>query len=163
MIIKKETSLENVNADVKETLVWKLEQLESNNLPTESGLADYIFFGMNNIDAKVDQLKNYKASIDKEIKSLNSYKLDVSEKIAEFIQEQGVDKLKGLECSSITINKGSEETEETKEYKEFKTDLTKEQIEKLIIDNGLGHYESKETIKVVPATKDKIKINKKRK
>jgi len=113
MLIKKETSLEIQSQDTKETLNWKLEQLTNNNLPVEQGMADYIYFGVSNIDAKIKQLKAYKDEILKEVKNLETYKSTVSEEIAEWIQGQGIDKLNGLECSSITINKGSEEIEET--------------------------------------------------
>ena len=60
-----------------------------------------------NIDAKIKQLKAYKDEILKEVKNLETYKSTISEEIAEWIQGQGVDKLNGLEVSSITINKGS--------------------------------------------------------
>lgn len=163
MIIKKETSLEIQSQDTKETLNWKLEQLTNNNLPVEQGMADYIYFGISNIDAKIKQLKAYKDEILKEIKNLEAYKSTVSEEIAEWIQGQGVDRLEGLEVSSITINKGSEEKEETSESVKFVLDVDNERMEKFLVENGLAHYEKVTTTKVTLATKDKIRINSKRK
>lgn len=163
MIIKKETSLEIQSQDTKETLNWKVEQLTNNNLPVEQGMADYIYFGVSNIDAKIKQLKAYKDEILKEVKNLETYKSTVSEEIAEWIQEQGIDKLNGLECSSITINKGSGETEETIETVKFVLDVDNDRMEKYLVENSLAHYEKVTTTKVTLATKDKIRINSKRK
>ena len=163
MLIKKETSLEIQSQDTKETLNWKLEQLTNNNLPVEQGMADYIYFGVSNIDAKIKQLKDYKDEILKEVKNLEEYKSTVSEEIAEWIQEQGIDKLNGLECSSITINKGSEKKEETSESVKFVLDIDNDRMEKFLVENGLAHYEKVTTTKVTLATKDKIRINTKRK
>ena len=163
MIIKKETSLEIQSQDTKETLNWKLEQLTKNNLPVEQGMADYIYFGVSNIDAKIKQLKAYKDEILKEVKNLEAYKSTVSEEIAEWIQGQGVDRLEGLEVSSITINQGSEEKEETSESVKFVLDVDNDRMEKFLVENGLAHYEKVTTTKVTLATKDKIRINTKRK
>ena len=163
MIIKKETSLEIQSQDTKETLNWKLEQLTNNNLPIEQGMADYIYFGVSNIDAKIKQLKAYKDEILKEVKNLETYKSSVSEEIAEWIQSQGIDKLNGLEVSSITINKGSEEIEETIETVKFVLDVDNDRMEKYLVENSLAHYEKIATTKVTLASKDKIRINSKRK
>ena len=163
MIIKKETSLEIQSQDTKETLNWKLEQLTNNNLPIEQGMADYIYFGVSNIDAKIKQLKAYKDEILKEVKNLETYKSTVSEEIAEWIQGQGVDKLNGLEYSSVTINKGIEEIEETIETVKFVLDVDNDRMEKYLVENSLAHYEKITTTKVTLASKDKIRINSKRK
>ena len=163
MLIKKETSLEIQSQDTKETLNWKLEQLTNNNLPVEQGMADYIYFGVSNIDAKIKQLKAYKDEILKEVRNLEAYKSTVSEEIVEWIQEQGIDKLNGLECSSITINQGSEEKEETIESVKFVLDVPEAHYQEFLVENGLAHYEKVTTTKVTLATKDKIRINSKRK
>lgn len=166
MQLNKQTSLEVIENDTKETLSWKLKQLEDNNLPIESGIADYINFGLSNIDIKIYQLKNYKTLLDDEIKSLNAYKDTVKEEIAEWFNDNGIDKLKGLECSSITIAKGSEAKEEIVTTKKIVYDFSLveyKDLEDFLIRNGFAHYEYKEEIKIIPETKDKIKINKKRK
>lgn len=163
MLIKKESSLEIQSQDTKETLNWKLEQLSSKNLPIEQGMADYIYFGVSNIDAKIRQLKSYSEDIKLEMKKLELYKSTVSEEIAEWMQEQGTDKLSGIECSSITINKGSAELEEKIKTKVFVLDCTNEFMETYLINSGFAHYEEKEETKIKVATKDKIRINSKRK
>lgn len=163
MIIEKGTSLEVVENDTKQTLDWKLKQLQDKNLPIESGLADYIEFGMSNIKAKIEQLTNYKDSIIEEINNLKKFELSTSENIADWITKQGIEKLKGIQCSSITINKGSEAKEEKIKKLEFRTKLSQLDIEDFLIKNGLGEYVEVETIKITPQTKDKIKINSKRK
>ena len=163
MIIEKGTSLEILDNDVKQTLDWKLKQLQDKSLPTESGLADYIEFGMSNIKLKIEQLSNYKNSIIAEIDKLKKFELSTSEKIAEWIISQGIDKLKGIQCSSITINKGCEAKEEKIKKFEFETDLTQKEIEEFLVNNGKGKYIEVEMTKITPATKDKIKINSKRK
>ena len=163
MIIKKGTSLEIVENDTKQTLDWKLKQLQDKNLPIESGLADYIEFGMSNIKSKIEQLTNYKDSIIEEINNLKKFELSTSENIADWITKQGIEKIKGIQCSSITINKGSQAKEEKIKKLEFRTKLSQLDIEDFLIKNGLGEYVEVETIKITPQTKDKIKINSKRK
>ena len=166
MLIKKETSLEIQSQDTKETLNWKLEQLTNNNLPVEQGMADYIYFGVSNIDAKIKQLKAYKDEILKEISSLEKYQDTVKEDIADWIQEQGVEKLNGIECSSITINKEKEETEETKETKEttkFVLDVSEREMQDYLVASSYAHWEKVSITKVTLASKDKIRINSKRK
>lgn len=162
MIIRKESSLEIQSQNTKETLNWKLEQLESKNLPVESGLADYIYFGVSNIDKKIEQLKNYKDAIIEEMNNLKAYKESVSVDCAEWIQSQGIEKLNGLECSSITINKGSEAKEEKIIKKVFVTNKTELEIQEFLVKNGLGEFIEKEETKITLASKDKIRINKKR-
>ena len=163
MIIEKGTSLEIVENDTRQTLDWKLKQLQDKNLPIESGLADYIEFGMSNIKSKIEQLTNYKDSIIEEINNLKKFELSTSENIADWITKQGIEKLKGIQCSSITINKGSQAKEEKIKKLEFRTKLSQLDIEDFLIKNGLGEYVEVETIKITPQTKDKIKINSKRK
>ena len=162
MIIEKGTSLEIVENDTKQTLDWKLKQLQDKNLPIESGLADYIEFGMSNIKSKIEQLTNYKDSIIEEINNLKKFELSTSENIADWITKQGIEKLKGIQCSSITINKGSEAKEESIKKVEFKTDLTQKEIEELLVSNKKGEYVEVKITKITPSRKDKIKINSKR-
>lgn len=163
MLIEKGTSLEIIDNDAKQTLDWKLKQLQDKNLPIESGLADYIEFGMSNIKSKIEQLTNYKDAIIEEISKLKKFETDTSEKIAEWLSSQGIDKLKGINCSSITINKGSPSVSEKVKKMEFQTDLSELEIANYLVKAGLGKYVEVETTKIKPETKDKIKINSKRK
>ena len=163
MIIKKETSLEIQSQDTKETLNWKLEQLTNNNLPVEQGMADYIYFGVSNIDSKIKQLKAYKDEILKEISSLEKYQDTVKEDIADWIQEQGIEKLNGIECSSITISKGKEEVEEIEETTKFILDVSEREMQDYLVASSYAHWEKVSITKVTLASKDKIRINSKRK
>lgn len=162
MLIKKETSLEVQSKDPKETLDWKLKELEDKNLPVESGIADYVYFGFSNIDLKIEQLKNYKDAIIEEMNNLKSYKDTTSEEIASWIQEQGIDKLNGLKCSSITITKGSELKQEKVTKKIFVTTKNQDEINQFLVDNGMGEFIEKVETKVTAETKDKIRINTKK-
>jgi len=170
-LIKKQTSLEKIDQSIKETLDWKSKQLQDGNLPVESGLADYIAFGVSNIDDEVKQLTEYKKMIDSKIKALKEHKTLVQEECAEWFNENGIDKLKGISCSSITINKGKEETTKDIELVAYKYTDKKgndcfgnldELLMALLDDGVIEELVAKDTA-IVPATKDKIKINAKRK
>ena len=161
MNLIKRTSLET-SESVAETLNWKLEQIQEKNLPIESGLADYIAFGTQNIDLDIEQLSNYKAQLDAEIKKKKAHKVKVLEEVASWLQEQGIDKLKGVSCSSITITAAKEAKEETKSKIIFETELTQQQIEEMIVGAGKGEHKLIDEIKLTAATKAKIRVNSKR-
>ena len=163
MELIKKTSLQKIGADISETLNWKLQELQSNNLPVEEGIADYIFLGMSNIDKEIEQLTNYQNQIKDKIKELKDNKELTSENIATWLQEeQGVDKIKGISVSSITINKGKDSKSKTVIKKEFVTHLTNEQIQALLIEQGLGHYKEVQSTETTKSTNDKIRINKRK-
>lgn len=162
MELTRKTSLET-QEEIKDTLNWKLEQLKTKNLPVESGMADYVAFGVQNIDQDVEQLENYVKQLQEAIKAKKAHKTKVLEDVAEWLQEQGLDKLNGVMCSSITIAKAKEAKEEKKVFEVFEHDLTQEEIEQAILESGNGEYIKKETTKITPATKAKIKVNSRRK
>ena len=165
MELVKRTSLET-SESVADTLNWKLEQIKEKNLPIESGLADYIAFGTQNIDADIEQLSNYKAQLDAEIKKKKAHKAKVLEEVATWLQGQGIDKLKGVSCSSITITAAKEATE-AKKIKEVNYfyegyQYTQESlISRLLIEEKISEINIMET-KITPATKAKIRVNSKR-
>lgn len=163
MELAKRTSLEKVDTTIKETLDWKLEQLKSKNLPVESGLADYIAFGVENIDNDISQIDNYIKQLQAEKKAKATHKTKVLEEVAEWLQGQGLAKINGVIVSSITINKGLEATETKSTNKVFENYLSEEETHQLLIDTGNGCLRDVETIETTKATQDKIKINKKRK
>lgn len=162
MELVKRTSLET-SESVADTLNWKLEQIKEKNLPIESGLADYIAFGTQNIDADIEQLSNYKQQLDAEIKKMKANKTKVLEDVATWLQGQGIDKLKGVSCSSITITDAKEAKEEEVSKIIFETDLTQHQIEEMIVNVGKGEHKMINETKITPATNAKIKVNSKRK
>ena len=148
-IIKKHTKLEIVPIDeVKATLEYKVNELQEKNLPIEQGLADYIAFGIQNIDDEIEKLKNYKKAIDEKIKEMQTQRQEISEKVAEWLEENGIDKLKGTYISSITIKPEGE-----RKSKKFVLDVDKEAL----VELGVAHYEE-----VITPTPKQIKINKKR-
>jgi len=163
MQLTKKTSLQKVESDVKETLDWKLTQLQEKNLPVEQGLADYIYLGMQGIDTDIEQLNNYITTIKDKVNELKANKEDTSHKIAVWLQDTGLDKINGISVSSITINKGKDSVTTTTTVKEFKTDLPQEQINDLISENNLGDWVDVEKETKSKPTIDKIKVNKLRK
>lgn len=159
--------------DTKETLDWKLQQLTAKNIPMESGMADYIAFGMEGIENDIAQLTNYKALIEAQIKQAKENQGKVKIECAEWLGAQGLDKLEGLKVSSITVTKAVEESSESKVvdcYIDVNTDdmfnikdLDIEVIEMLLLEHGYienGKVKQTTTIKAKPA---QIKVNQKRK
>ena len=127
----------------------KIEEYKEKNLPVEQGLSDYIARSMQNIDSDIEKLKNYKKLIDERIKEFQVKKSEISEKIANYLENNlGVDKLKGLEVSSITVKPESE-----RDVKKFVLDASRDEL----IEKGLAHYEITKTI-----NPKQIKINKRR-
>lgn len=165
-IINIETALEKKEQSIHEILNWKLEQLTESKSLVESGLADYIAHGVKNIDNRVVELNNYKKLISEEIKQLKDNKEHIAKECALWLQEQGIEKLKGIECSSITINKGKEETTKSKlisvfEYKNTFYDNTDDLVDQLVTD-GIIKVQQREEVQKVEAVEDKIRINSKR-
>lgn len=147
-VIVKQTSLEATD-NVKAVLDWKLEQLQENNAPVETGMADYIALAATSFDERIKELRNYKKLIDEEIKAILEKKTATMEEIADWLQnDMGVNKLKGVKVSSISIKEKSVSIS-----KKFVWDIGKEEA----IEKGLAHYE--ETIKEIPHG---IRVNKKR-
>lgn len=170
-LINKHTSLESQDQSVKDTLDYKVKDFESRGVPVESGLADYISFGVSNIDTDLEKLSNYKKMIESQIKQLKEHKSKVQEECAEWLNNIGIKKLNGIACSSVTITKGKEATTEKTEVETeiftmdgFQYTSLKDLTDKLV-EVGIGVYalEKETTIKEVEATKDKVKINSKRK
>lgn len=164
MDLVKKTSLQNVDKDVKETLDWKLEQLTAKNLPMESGLADYIAFGMEGIENDIAQLSNYKALIESQIKQAKANQAKVKIECAEWLAGQGLDKLNGLNVSSITIKPATLCTTDTTFTTKFiDTFDTEEEYQNFLIGHGKGKFVREEHSKISPAKPAQIKVNKKRK
>lgn len=164
MNLVKKTSLQNVEANVKETLDWKLIQIKEKNLPVESSLADYIAFGMEGIENDIEQLSNYKTLIETQIKQAKENQSKVKIECAEWLANQGLDKLNGLNVSSITITKAVEEKNEKVVVKGFKDIFdSEEDLQKYLIEQGVGSFCISEVPKLTPAKPAQIKVNKKRK
>lgn len=160
--IKKDRSIGLVGADVKSVLNWKMQHYQNENLPVGL-IADYIHKGIEEVDLKIANLKKYKKLIDEEIKELETHKDLIKIETASWFNENGFDKLQGVEVSSITLTKEVEAKEEKVIEKTFKCDMTKQEINDFLVTQDLASYEKKEIIKVTPKKLSTIKINKKRK
>jgi len=145
--INKQTALE-VSDDVRSTLDWKVAQLQEEGLPVETGLADYIALAIQGIDEKIAYLKHCKKTYDEAIKEATNFKEKVAKEVAEYLENMGVEKIKGSVVSSVTIKPESVSIRKT-----FKWDIDRNEA----IEKGLAHYE--ETLKEVPKA---IKINKRK-
>lgn len=163
-----ETALEKKEQSIHEILNWKVEQLKESKSLVESGLADYIAHGVKNIDNRVTELNNYKKLISEEINQLKDNKEHISKECALWLQEQGIDKLKGIECSSITISKGKEATTRSKaNFEKYLynglefTDIV-ELVKKLNEDDIVVFQYGEDIVEKIEATEDKIRINSKR-
>ena len=152
-ITQKSTSLSKTK-NVTENLKWKLERLQEDNLPVQTGLADYIALTIDELDMQTNQIKMLIKEAQSRKKELEEQKQEVATGSAEFLKSMGIDKLEGNIVSSVTIQKGKEAAVKEK----FTRDCTIQEMEACLLNAGLGHLESIG----VPAAKDKIKINKRR-
>ena len=160
--VKKDRSISKVDADIKNILNWKLIDYREKNIPI-GVISDYIYKGIDEVDLKIEQLGNYKKMIDDEIKDLKMHKETIKIKAAEWFEENGIDKLEGIEVSSITLTKPSEAKEEEKEVKTLICSLSKDEINDFLVTQDLAKYEKKIETKITPAKASMIKINKRRK
>ena len=146
----KNTRLEIIpREEISSLLDAKIDEYKEKNLPVEESLTDYIALGFTNINDEIEKLKNYKKMIDEKIKELQVRKSEISEEVADYLENNlGVDKLKGVFISSITIK-----PEGQRKIKKFVLDGDKEALIKL----GVAHYEE-----IITPTPKQIKINKRK-
>jgi len=98
--VQKETKLENAKVDeVPAILDYKLKET------TPEGVVDYIGFAIDSIDDKIERIKDAQARLTMLKKDLDEQKDIIKIGGAKWLEEAGLDKLKGLIVSSITINK----------------------------------------------------------
>ena len=158
MIIKK-TTLE-ASDDIKNTLQWKVDTLQSKGMQTGSGIADYIANAVNNIENEID----YISSMEQEYKQRKKELKEQAEKIktvgAEFFQEMGVVKIEGINCSSITVTKGKDEKVETHNEKVFTPLISQAEIEELLIGLGKAEMQTQTIEKKSKHIPPKLRINK---
>ena len=152
--IQKQTSLERIaesgeGKDIGELLDYKIEQAKEKNLPIEQTVADYIGMSFENIDDKIKQLQSYKTDITNAINQLKTNKELAKKDVYKWMENNGIDKLKGVSISSITLKK-----EDVSVTKKLVIDIDEQEL----IELNYAHYE--ENIKPIEAS---IKINKKRK
>ena len=149
----KRTSL-STSLDVRSTLEWKMQTLNEAELDVQGGLADYIGLSLDEIETQKLNLKAVKAEVGLREKDLTAQSENIKAGAVEFMEQYGIEKLEGNIVSSVTVSKGKDAT--TK--KKFVTELTKKQIEEMVIEAGFGFYEDVE----VPATESKVRVNKRK-
>jgi len=148
--------------DVISTLNWKMEEIENDNLPIDTGVADYIAFSVENLDSQLKQILNVEKELKdrkKQIKQqIESIKIDG----AKFLEDMGVSKLNGVYCSSVSVVKAKEEVikEEAKEEMVYLVD--EDVVKELLM--SMGYAETREIIteKVTKGQPAKLRINKRK-
>jgi len=162
MKLQKKTSLESTE-NVKDTLEWKLQSIKVANLPTETALADYIAFSIDNLNNKISYIQVAKKEFEDEIKEVNNQIEYIKTEGAKFLQDAGIERLEGIICSSVTITKGRQE-EETETKKAVFTPLISEaEIEEFLIKQGKAEMRVVTETKITKFIAPKLKINSKRK
>jgi hypothetical protein len=120
---------------------------------------DQLALEFDKLEDEISKLKEYKKAIDSKIKELEENKTKTSTECAEYFIENGIDKLKGVAISSITLNKPKGATTTTK--KVFKSIFkNKAEIEEYLVEQGMGRFEEEEIEnEAKPST---LRINRKR-
>lgn len=160
-LVFKHSSLETT-MDVKDTLKWKMESIRDQNLPIDTSLADYIAFSVDNLEAQKAQLKAVKVELSQREKALNDQIDNIKEDGAAFLLENGLNRLDGLICSSITVSKEKESSIRTTEKKEFVINITQAELEELLIALGKAEIKTVITEKKSNYIPAKLKINKRK-
>mgnify|MGYP003644518779 CR=1 FL=1 len=159
--VRKPRSIAIPNADVQDILNWKIQQYKELNIPIDV-LSDYIFKGVNEIEEKKIQLQNYKKMIDNEIQELILHDKKVKTECAKFMSENGIDKLTGIEISSITITKEKLGTHKRIEIKEFVCDMSRNEINDFLVTQNMGSYKKSNSTEITLGSEAFIKINKRK-
>lgn len=142
-----ETAIDN-NSSIKEVLDAKVEYYKNNNLPVEESIADYIALGIENQKEKIAQYKEYKKELTAAIKALEELEEKTSNEVANWMSENGLEKLKGIHCSSVTFK-----DKKTSITEKFVLDASRDEL----IEKGLAHKED-----VIKEILSGVKINKRR-
>jgi len=160
-LVFKHTSLET-SEDVQDTLSWKIEAIKADGLPIDTSLADYIAFATDNLEAQLAQLKAVKGEIGQREKVLKSQIEHIKVDGAIFLLENGLERLDGVICSSVTVTEAKAPKTVITETKEFVMNISQAELEELLI--GLGKAEMKTVIteKTTNAIPAKIRINKRK-
>ena len=153
MELIKKTRLSKTN-DVVDTLNYKMLSLQEQDVDVQTRLADYIYRGVSEVDNDLLQLKALKDEIKEREAHLKAQKASILSGSASFLLSNGIDKLEGNLVSSVTVNKGKDET--TKQV--FTLLVTKKESESFMIEAGIAVMTDVE----VPKTHDTIRINKRK-
>jgi hypothetical protein len=139
LTIKKHSTLET-NPKVVEVLNWKLQALEEEARPLEEGIADYIGFTLDNLQQSISSKKFYIEELKKLIKADEVQTETIKTEGVKFLEQLGVEKLKGHIVSSVNISKAKEPSKKEKQVLTYL--VSKEEIEELLITLGKAEYET---------------------
>ena len=151
LIKKYETRLEYAvkNGDsIQEILDNKLSYYQDNNMPAEESMADYIALGISGQKSKIEQYKQYKKDLDSAIQAMEELERETSTQIVRWMDENGLIKLKGIHCSSIT-SKAATVSITTKTVRDIS--------DAELLEKGFAHQV--EIIRDIPAS---VRINKRK-
>ena len=160
-LVFKHTSLET-SSDIGDTLSWKIESIKEDNLPIDTSLADYISFSVSNLESQQLQLKAVKQEITQREKAIKSQIESIKIDGGLFLLENGLERLDGLICSSVTVSKAKECVITTQEVKEFVMNISQAELEELLIGLGKAEIVTKTVEKTSNYIPSKLKINKRK-
>ncbi|WP_345985298.1 hypothetical protein WCX49_11895 [Sulfurimonas sp. HSL-1656] len=161
MELMKRTSLEKTD-DVAETLTWKIATINEKGLPVESSLADYIALALRNVDGELAYLKDIKSQISDREKFMKAQAEKIKLGGAAFMLENGLEKLEGEICSSITVTAAKEATETEVTEEVFTLLVDEAEAQELLIALGKAEMRKVTKTKTTEATPAKIKVNQRR-
>lgn len=142
-----ETAIEN-DADIPALLDAKVAHYQEKGLAVEESVADYIFLGIQGQKDKIAQYKQYKKDLDAAIKEMEELEKETESQVFEWMENNGIEKLKGISCSSITTKPSSVS---------ITNKIVRDISDAELLEKGFAHTE--ETIKDTPQG---LRINKRK-
>lgn len=161
MLITNHSNLETTT-DVKDTLEWKIQTIEEAKLPVDSGLADYIAFSLDNLENQLLQLKSIKTEVADREKAIKSQIEAIKVDGAVFLLKNGLEKLEGVICSSVSVTKGKESEIIPTTERQFVMNISQAELEELLIGLGKAEYREITIEKVTNEIPPKIRVNKRK-
>ena len=136
---------------IQKTYETRLETANIENIPaildaklaatSPESVVDYIAFALDNIDAQIEKIKDAQAKLTRLKKDAEHQAETIKIGGAKWLEDAGVDKLKGLVTSSITILHPTPKKDVVIDNKEalinagyFKTDVDKTAVKKAIME-----------------------------
>jgi len=145
--------------NIIEMLSEKLFEFEKDTkVPTEASFVDFIGHSILALDQSVEQLKQYKSTIQDKINQALDFKAEFLTKGAILFRQHNYSKLEGIDLSSITIAPAKNQSIEVKNI--FNCSLSKREQEQTLVRLGYANFRSQEEI--IPAKPEMLKINKRK-
>lgn len=140
-----------------DTNLYMIDLFENQDLTIEEK-TDKLVYDIDSLDDEIKRLEDYKNIIIKKIKDTKENKEKTLRECANYLNNAGVDKIKGNAISSITLTKKTDDVELLS--KKFINSMTKEETEEFLISKGLARYEETKKIKVGKAST--LRINRRK-